>query len=201
MKSALGAVALSATLVSGSPALADWQPVERIQTYAVSGVTPFELYQSIGENGPQVGIGRAIAYTDFELLWSRDYVPGADGSCTLQRARPSLTITYRLPRPTGALAEPTRSLWQTFIDGVETHERMHGVFIREMTEKIEAVSVGLRAEGDPNCTKVREILQGHLARLSNEQRQRGRDFDRLEMSEGGNVHQLVLSFVNGDRLD
>ncbi len=193
---ALAAMAFAASIV---PAAAQWQPTERIVTYAVSGSTPFELYQSIGENGPQVGIGRAIAYTDFELLWSRDYVPGADGSCTLQRARPSLTITYRLPKPSGTLPEPTRSLWQTFITGVEEHERMHGVFIRELTEKIEAVSVGLREENDSNCQKVRQTLQGHLARLSNEQRQKSRDFDRVELTDGGNVHQLVLSFVNGDR--
>ena len=198
MKQIMFAAMMLATAVA--PAAAQWQPTERVVTYAVSGSTPFEIYQSIGENGPQVGVGRAIAYTDFELLWSRDYVPASDGSCTLQRARPSLTITYRLPKPTGSLPEPTRSLWATFIRGVEAHERIHGVFIREMTEKIEAISVGLREENDPDCQKVRQTLQGHLARLSNEQRQKSRDFDRVELTDGGNVHQLVLSFVNGDRM-
>ncbi len=183
------------------PAVAQWQAVERVQTYAVSGEAPIDLYRSIGENGPQVGVGRAIAYTDFELLWSRDYVPAADGSCMLERARPSLTITYRLPKPSNALAEPTRSLWQTFIGGVEAHERVHGDFIKQMVREIEAVSVGLRAENDPGCTKVREALQAHLGRLSTEQRQKSRDFDRVELTNGGNVHQLVLSFVNAGQLN
>jgi predicted secreted Zn-dependent protease len=194
------AAALS-LLCAAMPAHAEWQAVERVQTYAISGNAPIDLYMSIGANGPKVGIGRAIAYTDFELLWSRDYVPASDGSCTLQRARPSLTITYRLPKPTNDLPAATRPLWQTFIDGVEAHERVHGDFIKHMVREIEAVSVGLRAENDPNCSKVREQLQVHLGRLSQEQRQKSRDFDLEELTEGGNVHQLVLSFVNGDRLD
>ena len=84
-------------------AAADWRPVERIEHYAITGSTGIELYRSIGDNGPSVGIGRAIAYTDFDLLWSRDYRPQADGSCVLASARPSLTITYLLPRAPASL--------------------------------------------------------------------------------------------------
>src|SRR5690606_40679606 len=76
---------------------AQWKPVEKIENYRVSGQSGIELYRSIGEHGPKVGVGRVIAYTDFKLLWSRDYRPQKDGSCTLVSARPSLTITYRLP--------------------------------------------------------------------------------------------------------
>ncbi|EKF16831.1 DUF922 domain-containing Zn-dependent protease [Nitratireductor pacificus] len=177
-------------------ARADWKADERIETYAISGSTGIELYRSIGERGPKVGVGRAIAYTDFKLTWRRDYQPRG-GKCTLVSAKPTLIITYRLPKPSGPLPAATKRLWDTFIAGVEAHERMHGVFITEMVKEIEAVSVGLTADNDPNCQKVRQKLQGHLGRLSQAQRQKGRDFDREELSEGGNVHRLVLGLVNG----
>ncbi|HEX7635227.1 MAG TPA: DUF922 domain-containing protein, partial [Noviherbaspirillum sp.] len=78
-----------------------------------------------------------------------------------------------------------------------THERVHGDHILDMVKKIEAFSIGLRAENDAKCQKVRAVLQQRLGELSNEQRQRGRDFDRDELSPGGRVHQLILALVNG----
>lgn len=177
-------------------AQAEWKAIEKIETYAVSGGTGIDLYRSIGANGPKVGVGRAIAYTDFKLTWRRDYQPRG-GGCTLASAKPKLIITYRLPKPSGPLPAATKRLWDIFIAGVETHERVHGVFITEMVKEIEAVSVGLTAENDPKCQKVRQELQKHLGRLSQAQRKKGRDFDREEMSEGGNVHRLVLGLVNG----
>jgi predicted secreted Zn-dependent protease len=66
-----------------------------------------------------------------------------------------------------------------------------------MVQAIEAVSVGLSAPDDPGCHKVRAALQTHLKRLSDEQRARGRAFDRVEMGDGGAVHSLVLALVNG----
>ena len=176
---------------------AGWKPVERIEHYQVSGRTGIELYRSIGEKGPVIGIGRAIAYTDFKLLWSRDYRPQPDGSCTLATARPSLTITYRLPKGPADLPPATRQAWQTFLDGIVAHEKVHGDIIVDMVRQIEAVSVGLNAPADPGCKKVREALQGKLGALSQEQRRRSRDFDRDEMSDGGNVHRLILALVNG----
>jgi predicted secreted Zn-dependent protease len=172
-----------------------WQPAERIETYNVTGASGIELYRAIGENGPSVGIGRVIAHTRFDLTWSRDYRPQPDGSCVLAVARPNLTIIYTLPRATGLPAR-LEAAWARFIAGVEAHERVHGDHVVEMVEAIEAFSTGLSAPADPGCQKVRAILQQRLGELSNAQRARARDFDRLEMSEGGNVHQLVLALAN-----
>ena len=187
---------LFAALLTGG-ARADWKPVEQIETYAITGETGIELYRSIGEKGPKVGVGRAIAYTDYRLTWSRDYQP-RDGGCVLASARPRLIITYRLPKPSNELPAETRRLWKTFIAGVEKHERVHGEIITDVTRKIEAMSVGLSDPADPDCAKVRAELQRRLVPLAAELRQRSRDFDRVEMSEGGNVHRLVLSLVNGE---
>ncbi|WP_336065747.1 DUF922 domain-containing Zn-dependent protease [Nitratireductor rhodophyticola] len=180
-------------------ALADWKPVERIEPYTISGSTALDLYRSIGERGPKLGVRRVIAYTDFKLTWRRDYRPRDDGACVLASAKPKLIITYRLPQVSGSLSPQTQAAWERFSDGVRTHERVHGEIITDMVKKIEAVSVGLRAENDPGCRKVRAKLQEHLGRLSEEQRQRSREFDRVEMGDGGNVHRLVMEFINGDR--
>jgi predicted secreted Zn-dependent protease len=61
---------------------------------------------------------------------------------------------------------------------------------------IEAMSVGMRVEDDPDCRKIRPQLQARLGELSKAERARSRDFDKAEMSDGGNVHQLILQLVD-----
>lgn len=195
-----GRSALVALMLALHPlsAHAQWKPVEQVEHYTVSGRTGLDLYRSIGENGPKVGVGRAIAYTDFKLLWSRDYRPQPDGSCVLASARPSLTIIYRLPKASGNMPAATKRLWDTFVAGVTAHEKVHGEFIIDLVKAIEETSVGLSAPNDPDCQKVRAELQSRLGPLSQQQRARSREFDRVEMNDGGNVHRLVLTLVNGD---
>jgi predicted secreted Zn-dependent protease len=183
---------LSATL----SARADWQPIEKVEPYTITGTTGPELYESIGERGPKAGIGRVIAYTDFKLTWQRKYVP-KDGACTLVSARPKLIITYRLPRPKGELPPATQKLWEKFSAGVTAHEKVHGEFIVELVKAIEAATIGLSVPGDPECKKIRAEMTNRLSALSQAQRQKSRDFDRVEMSNGGAVHQLILNLVNG----
>lgn len=189
-------VALTASLPH--VARADWKATEKVETYAVKGATGIELYESIGERGPKAGIGRAIAHTTFDLKWSRKYVPKG-GGCTLAAARPHLTIIYKLPKPAGKLPPATQKLWTKFIAGIEAHERVHGEIIIDMVREIEAMSVGFSVADDPSCKKIRAELTKRLAALSQQQRQRSRDFDGVELRDGGNVHQLVLGLVNGDR--
>ncbi|WP_420360853.1 DUF922 domain-containing Zn-dependent protease [Agrobacterium rubi] len=190
------AAGLIASLAQSAHAQTSWSPSEQIKTYAITGNTGFALYESIGERGPQAGV-QAVAHTTFKLTWRRDYRPQPDGACVLATARPNLTIIYTWPKAPAKLSPDVAASWHRFISGVEKHERVHGAHILDMVKKIEAFSVGLRAENDPKCQKVREVLQARLGELSNEQRQRGRDFDRDELSNGGAVHQLILALVNG----
>lgn len=175
---------------------AEWTAVDKVETYAVSGKSGAELYASIGERGPKVGKTRAIAYTNFKLTWTRKYEPQG-GACVLVSARPKLVITYTLPRPSQQLPATVAGIWAVFIAGVQAHERVHGDFIKEMVGQIEAFSVGLSVADDPDCRKIRMVLTKHLSELSLAQRQRSRDFDRAEHSEGGNIHRLILALVNG----
>lgn len=178
-------------------AQADWQAVENVQPYSVAGKTGAELYASIGERGPKVGnSGRAIAFTNFKLTWTRKYEPQGN-ACVLAVARPKLVITYVLPKPAERLPAPVAKKWDTFISGVHKHELVHGDLIKDMVKKIEAVSVGLSVADDPKCQKIRTELTARLGELSRSQRQQSRDFDRAELSNGGNIQQLVLALING----
>ncbi len=179
-------------------AQSQWQPVEQIQTYPVTGDSGVDLYASIGERGPKIGREvRAIAHTNFKLTWTRDYRPQPDGACTLVSARPKLIITYTLPKPASALSPELKKKWDVFIEGVRKHELLHGVIITDMVKEIERVSVGLSVADDPKCAKIRTELTARLGEISKAQQKRSNDYDRMEMSEGGNVHQLILQFVNG----
>lgn len=188
----LAALILAVLPASGAGA---WEAAERIESYAVSGSSAIELYRSIGENGPKAGAGRAIAFTTYELLWSRDYQPEA-GGCTLKSARPHLTIIYRLPKPSAKLTAPLDGLWARFIAGIEKHERVHGEIILDAVRRIETATVGLRVEGDAGCKAIRAEVQKHVAAAAADMRARNRDFDKREMSDGGNVHRLILALVN-----
>lgn len=194
MKLAVLAAALA--MLAAPAAAGDWQAAQRIETYAIKGASGIELYRAIGERGPKVGDARTIATTTFDLKWSRDYRPQADGACTLVTARPRLIIVTRLPKATGKLAPEVAARWKAFVGGIAEHESYHAATVIDMVKAIEAYSVGLTVADDPKCRKIREVLTKRLAELSQEQRAKGREFDRLEMGEGGNVQRLILGLVN-----
>lgn len=177
-------------------ALAEWQAVEEVRPYSISGKTGAELYESIGARGPEAGAGRVIAHTTFKLTWTRKYEPQGN-ACVITTNRPKLIITYTLPKPAAELPAAVKSSWQAFISGVQAHERVHGETIKEMVKEIEATSIGLTVADDPDCKKIRIELTRRLGEISGRQRQRGRDFDKIEMGDGGNIQQLILKLVNG----
>lgn len=195
----LFAALLLAPLAAAAPqaqAQSAWKPAERIEHYTVKGLTGAELYAAIGTRGPKLGLSRVIAHTTFKLTWTRRYEPRGD-ACVISVARPKLTLIYTLPKVSGKLPAPLAKSWARFAEGVAAHERVHGDFITQMVRDIEAFSLGLRVENDPDCKKIRPILQQRLGELSDRQRQQGRDFDIVEMGGGGTVQQLILALVTG----
>ncbi len=184
-----------AVFASANYALADWVATEKVVPYKINGATPMELYRSIGDRGPQIGAGRVIAHTNFKLTWQRDYQPQGT-ACVLVSAKPKLIITYTLPKPSQTLQRDTKARWDRFYAGIVEHEKLHGEFIRDLVRQIEQISVGLRAENDPQCQKVRQALQAQLKPISDAHVARHGEYDRVEMSPGGAVHQLILTFLN-----
>ncbi|WP_245355402.1 DUF922 domain-containing Zn-dependent protease [Rhizobium leguminosarum] len=177
-------------------ARAEWQAVEEVRPYSISGTTGAELYKSIGARGPEAGASRAIAHTTFKLTWTRKYEPQGN-ACVITTNRPKLIITYTLPKPSAALPPAIGSSWDAFIAGVHAHERVHGDTIKAMVREIETTSIGLTVADDPDCKKIRIELTRRLGEISQRQRQSGRDFDKIELGEGGNIQQLILKLVNG----
>ncbi len=190
-----GALLLAALLFAASASAQDWQAVERVEPYDVTGSTGLDIYRSIGARGPKLGVARVIAHTGFKLTWTRKYERQGD-ACTITVNRPKLIITYTLPRLKTKLSGALKGRWDTFIAGVTAHEKVHGDFIRDMVREIEAASVGMTVENDPNCRKIRPQLQAKLGELSDAQRARSRAFDAVELTDGGNVHQLILQLVD-----
>jgi predicted secreted Zn-dependent protease len=121
------------------------------------------------------------------------------GSCRLTTAVPHLTLITHLPKPSGRLPARTNALWATFIAGITAHERVHGEIIKETVEAIRSATEGLTVAGDPSCRKIRAEVTKRVAVLAADMRKKNRDFDRAEMGKGGNVQQLILALVNGDR--
>lgn len=179
-------------------ARAEGKVIEQEQPYAISGTSGAGLYTSIGEHGPVVGNGvRTIAHTNFKLTWTRDYQRRGN-ACTLVSARPKLIITYTLPKPSAKLPPSVQRRWDIFINGVREHEKVHGEHIRQMVKRIEDTTIGVTVDNDPGCRKIREQIKEPLSQASLAQRQQSRDFDRVEMGEGGTIRRLVLTLINGD---
>jgi predicted secreted Zn-dependent protease len=194
MRRAAFALTFLATVLPAQAA--DWQPIELVKHYSISGATGPELYAAIGISGPLIGNVRTIALTEWDLKWRRDYQ--ADGlACVLKSAKPILTITTTLPKPAVNLRDPAARLWKVFIDGIAAHEKVHAADISAMTHGIIAATAGLTVQNDPQCKLIRaEVLK--IVRAANEDyKDRSRAFDRAEMARGGNVQLLILGLVNG----
>jgi predicted secreted Zn-dependent protease len=198
LKKAIAAFLLLAPLLPFPASGAEVQAAEKIVPYAISGGSGIELYRSIGEHGPKSRNGRAIALTDYRLTWTRRYVPEG-GNCRLTTAVPHLTLITHLPKPSGKLPARTDALWATFIAGITAHERVHGEIIKQTVDAIRSATEGLTVPDDPSCRKIRAEVTKRVAALAAEMRRKNRDFDRVEMGKGGNVQQLILALVNGDR--
>jgi predicted secreted Zn-dependent protease len=192
------AIGLGSVLLLSPPMAraADWQAVEQIKTYSVSGTTGAALYEAIGARAPEAGGGLAIAHTSFKLTWTRIYQPQGN-ACAITVAKPKVIITYMLPKPSTRLSPEVADSWARFIRGVEKHERVHGAFIKELVQQIQDFSLGLRVDNDPGCQKIRQVLTARLGELSKAERAKNVEFDRVELSPGGTVHQLILALVNG----
>jgi predicted secreted Zn-dependent protease len=191
-------VLAAAMFLLALPAHADIRATEVEKTYTISGTTGMALYESIGERGPRIrdGESSAIAKTDFDLKWGRDY--RRDGNdCVLVAARSFLTITYTLPKPAENLAPDVAARWRVFIAGIRAHEAVHGEYITEMAQQIYDTTVGFRQPNDPDCKTIRAAIQAPLKAAFDRYKARNRAFEQSEMDTGGNIQQLILGLVNG----
>ncbi|MBX3597083.1 MAG: DUF922 domain-containing protein [Rhizobiaceae bacterium] len=191
------ALGLACLMFAATPCLSEEGIVGKVveKTYKITGTTAYDLYVSIGENGPR----GAIAHTEYSLTWKRLF-DEEGGACSLVSARPVFTTTYILPKPAEALKPPLDTLWKSFISGVRVHELQHGRMLQEMVRSTQTRVAGARVENDKTCAKVKRVVSDIIEQERQNYKARSREFDRAELAEGGNLHRLILSFVNGDRV-
>lgn len=165
-------------------------------TYAISGSSGKALYVSIGERGPKLrgGASSAVAKTDFDLKWGRDYVR-VGNACVLKAARPFLTVTYTLPEPAGPLPAETAARWRVFIAGIRAHEAVHGRYIEEMAQEIYDSTVGFRQENDPGCKAIRDAIQAPLKAAYARYKAKNTAFEQAEMANGGPIQRLIFELI------
>ncbi|MEM9573594.1 MAG: DUF922 domain-containing protein [Pseudomonadota bacterium] len=177
---------------------ADWEAQEFTKHYNINGTTPIALYKSIGEKGPVIkGNRRTMAITTWDLKWRRDY-QRKNAGCTLASALPFLKITYELPKPAQKLPATINARWNAFYEGIKIHEHQHGAMLRNMTQVIINETVGLTTEtDDSNCNQLREKVLAKVKQSFDAYTRQSFAFDRDEMTNGGNVQQLVLGLLNG----
>jgi len=188
-------LALALTLLA-LPAQAEIRAQTVEKTYPIAGTTGRALYDSIGERGPRIrkGASSAVAKTDFDLKWGRDYVRDGD-ACVLAAARPFLTVTYTLPEPAQKLPPETAVRWKTFIAAIRAHEAVHGKYIEEMAQEIYDATVGFRQENDPGCRKIRDAIQAPLKAAYARYRNKNAAFEKAEMANGGPIQRLILELI------
>jgi predicted secreted Zn-dependent protease len=190
-------LALALTLLA-LPAQAEIRTQTVEKTYPIAGTTGRALYASIGERGPRIrkGASSAVAKTDFDLKWGRDYVRDGD-ACVLAAARPFLTVTYTLPEPVQKLPPETAARWKTFIAAIRAHEAVHGKVYR--------------GDGAGNLRHDRRLQAGERSRLQARSATRSRPRSRqayarykatrtppsrkAEMANGGPIHRLILELI------
>ena len=196
LRNSIRTALLGTLCLAALPAQAEIRPNFVEKTYAVTGTTGAALYRSIGERGPagKSGAGRAVARTDFDLKWGRDYVRDGD-ACVLKAARSFLTITYTLPEPAGPLPPDVARRWAAFIAGIRAHEAVHGRYVAEMAREIYDTTVGFRQENDPGCTAIRDAIQAPLKQAYARYRAKNRAFEQSEMARNGPIHRLILELV------
>ena len=183
-----------ATVLAPLGALAGGQVIEQVETYSINGESARALYDSIGERGPMLGNSRVIAQTGFKLTWRRDY-QNRHGGCVLASAVPRLVIITKLPKPSARLPADVAARWAVFIEGVTAHEKVHAENIKVLAREIEKATIGLSAENDPDCNRLRAKMQPILKEISDQRRQKDRDFDKVEFGPGGTVQQLVIGLL------
>ena len=183
------ALALSLPLTTSAGAQA--KTADGVKSYVITGSSGFELYTSIGAHGPK----GAIAQTAYKLTWRRLF-DEEGGSCRLVSARPELAIVYTFPKPSGKLSPKLRTLWDRFISGVRIHEEQHASMIREMVAETAKQIAGASVANDKTCAQVKRVVSRRIDAAKQAYKERSRGFDRVELSEGGNVHRLILALVN-----
>jgi predicted secreted Zn-dependent protease len=182
---AAAVVALPSSALAGEASV-------KVKAYPISGSTGFELFQSIGENGPNGGAH--VAHTDPKLVWKRLF-DERGGSCYLVHACPQVSFVQIYPKPSGRLSGSTRAVWDKFIAAVRKHEDTHVRMFRQMVVETEASLAGMFEPDDRTCAKIKASVQAKLEEAQQAYRARSRAFDRAELGPQGPLSEVLRDLM------
>ncbi len=137
--------------------------------YAVSGTTTEEIFASIEANGPTDNVGQqgsGLTSVDWEYKWSGDQSP--TGECSIRDLTIRADITVELPQheDEASLTDTLQTNWDTYAQGVATHEQRHVDIYLQGAEDIRDAMEEIGVEKD--C----EALEGHIDAVWNDEQAR-----------------------------
>lgn len=134
--------ALSACLGPGAGA----KPLTNYVHYLVAGSSAQGLFESMINNGPKVGGGRAYASTRMDPNVSASTVANG-GQCRVVSFKMNMTFTIRLPQlDNDQKVEPAlRKSFERFYQFAKRHEETHRTIWLQCAAEAEALATGLKA--------------------------------------------------------
>lgn len=163
--------------------------------YNISGKTGTALLDAMDRKGPKHGfLTRAIAQTRYSVTWEIEWAQ-AGNTCKVRAANAGLDIKYMYPRVAGAMPAALQKRWNRFFAGVRTHEEVHGRIAREMVVAAEKRLLGFVMKNDRTCSKSRREMKRRVEEVYARYEAKQLAFDKVEHSDGGNVHGLVSALI------
>ena len=155
--------------------------IEKTEYYSITGKSAAEFAVSMGRKGPYSRQHRrrawATAYRDltYQLVQQK-----LKQSCRITDAKIKLSITYTLPKLTQEKAVPSKELakWRRMLDLLIRHERTHGLYYKQMAEKVHRSLVRMKPQS--NCTSQKQSAKALVKKLSQENKLLNDRFDERD---------------------
>ena len=182
MNSLLGvAGAILATLMFCLGSQAGAQPATNYVHYLVAGTSAQGLFESMLNNGPRVGGGKAYASTRMDPNLSASTATSG-GQCRVASFKMNMTFTIRLPKLDEARKiEPAlRSSFERFYAFARRHEETHRRIWLECAAEAETMATGVVAA---SCTEAEARSLKIVEEVSRRCDRRHAEFDAGEQKQ------------------
>lgn len=122
------------------------KPLTNYVHYLVAGSSAQGLFESMINNGPRVGGGKAYASTRMDPNVSASTV-ASDGECRVASFKMNMTFTIRLPQlDNDRKVEPAlRRSFERFYEFAKRHEETHRTIWLQCAAEAEALATGVKA--------------------------------------------------------
>ena len=174
---ALAAIGFSATTADATSR--DVRVQQATKYYSIGGRSPAEFAASMSARGPFSAQHRkrvwATASRTMRYTLDRER---RGGVCRVARARVNMRIDYTLPRLRGKVSARARSRWNAMYKILNTHEKTHGRYYKELARQTHAALRRIRPSR--SCAAVDAKAARIVKRLSRRNQALNDRFDRTD---------------------